>query len=128
MERGFQGQITDVLSELVHRNAYHVALVCTEEGLLVASSDDQPESDELAGITSLFDDIVVRAERDLGVQRVDEVTLLDPGRGRLVIRPLGGDDLRFFLVVRVPTTATWRRNTNVACRTLGAMLAPSETP
>lgn len=101
-----------------------MSLVCTDQGLLVASAGDELEGEILAGLTSLFDDIVLRAERDLGVTRVDEVTLADEGRGRIVIRPIPvtAETTRFFLVARVPADATWRRNTTLMCKDLGGLL------
>jgi hypothetical protein len=122
---GLEQRITSRLAEVNATGGYPLSLVCTDQGLLVASTGDHLSSEQLAGLTSLFDDIVVRAQRDLEVHRVDEVTLLDPGRGRLIIRPvpLGGAP-RFFLVLQAPTQATWRRNTNRLTRELADLLAP----
>ncbi len=126
MSLGLQEQMNGLLRELVADAGYSLALVCTDEGLLVASSTDDFDSEELAGLTGLFDDIVLRAQRDLHMERVDEVTMLDPGRGRLVVRPLRIDGpQRFFLVVRIPARATWRRNTNRLGRTLVGLLQPA---
>ncbi len=120
---GRQEQVTHLLHEMTESAGYESALVCTDEGLLVACTGDLPTSEELAGVVSLLEDVVVRSERDLGMARVDEVALLDPGRGRLVIRPILVDGMRFHLVVRVPARATWRRNTNVLSRRLCRVLA-----
>ena len=117
-----QVSLTDLLHELTEGCGYDSALVCTDEGLLVACTGDLPTSEELAGVVGLVEDVVVRSERDLGVQRVDEVTLLDPGRGRMVIRPLLVDGARFHLVVRVPAKSTWRRNTNRVSRQVTRIL------
>lgn len=125
MSRGLQEKLNALLRQLADEAGYSVALVCTDEGLLVASADDDLDSEELAGLTGLFDDIVTRAQRDLSMQRVDEVTMLDPGRGRLVVRPLAMQGpQRFFLVVRVPHRSTWRRNTNRLGRALVDLLGP----
>lgn len=107
---GLERQITTLLTEMNARAGFVNALVCTDDGLLVADAGSAAQPDELAGFTSLFDDIVRRAERDLGARRIEEVTLLDPGSGRWVFRrlPVTGPR-RFFLVVRLPTRASWRR-------------------
>ncbi len=115
-------QLHKLLSALVDNGGYYSALICTDEGLLVACTGDLPTSEELAGVVSLIEDVVIRAERDLGVSRVDEVTLLDQGRARVVIRPLLIDPLRFHLVVRLPPKKTWRRNTNRTVRAVSALL------
>lgn len=119
-----QGAITDQLHAMNVTGDYPTSLVCTEEGLLIASAGESMSDEELAGFTALFDDIVVRAGRDLGMGGIDEVTLLDENRGRLVIRPLYVEELRLFLVVRVPARTTWRRNTNRLCARLPKLMAP----
>ena len=122
---GLEQRITGLLAEVNAEAGYPLSLVCTEQGLLVARDGDHLSSEQLAGLTSLFDDIVVRAHRDLGAAAVDEVTLLDPGAGRLVVRPLPiAGSPRFFLVVQAPPRARWRRNTNRLTRTLVDWLAP----
>ena len=115
--------VASVLEKLNAAGSHYMSLVCTDEGLLLGSAGDEATGEAVAGFTSLFDDIVRRAERDADMTRVDEVTLLDPRRGRLIIRPIdleGGS--RFFLVVRLPTSGTWRRNTSVACTELRPLL------
>jgi hypothetical protein len=117
-----QAELTELLRTLTDGAGYHSALICTDEGLLVACTDDVPTSEELAGLVGLVDEIVQRSERDLGVDRMDEVALLDGDRGRLVVRPLTVDEQRFHLVVRLPPRATWRRNTNRVCKRAHALL------
>lgn len=101
------------------------ALVCTHEGLLVASAGDDVGGvqERLAALTSLFADIVARAERDLSMGAVDEVTLLDGRRGRVVIRPLWSRmGVAMFLVVELPRAAVWRRCTGALALDLRRVL------
>ena len=124
MSVGLEQKITRLLTEVNADAGYPLSLVCTDQGLLVASSGDHFSSEQLAGLTSLFDDIVMRARRDLDSGWVDEVTLLDPERGRLVVRPVPLDGSpRFFLVLQIPRRATWRRNTNRLTRKLAGWLS-----
>ncbi|MES2638933.1 MAG: hypothetical protein V4850_05605 [Myxococcota bacterium] len=98
--------------------------MCTDLGLLVAASGGGTPSEALAVLASLFDDVVGRAQRDMGMQAIDELTLLDGARGRFVIRPLPLDEgSRMFLVVHVPAANRWRRTTNRLCGRLQAELA-----
>ncbi|TNE91196.1 MAG: hypothetical protein EP330_06005 [Deltaproteobacteria bacterium] len=124
--RGIQQQVDALLDATNTIGGYPSSLVCTDEGLVVASAGEVAEDEDTAAFASLFDDVVIRAMRDLKFERVDEVTLLDPGRGRTVIRPLDmeGADNQLFLVVRVPVKKTWRRNTNQLCRQLVEILRP----
>ncbi len=107
-------RISGLLEKVNEEAGFTMSLVCTDAGLLIASAGDGADEDQLAGLTSLFDDIVVRAQRDAGFDVIDEVALLDPRWGRCVVRPLpvDGEMGRLFLVVRVDARGTWRRATN----------------
>lgn len=122
---GFQGRVTTLLKANNTTGPYLMTLVCTAQGLVVASAGDAIAEEDVAAFTSLFDDIVKRAVRDLHFQRVDEVTLLDPGRGRTIIRPLAiGRGVPFFLVVRAEPKVSWRRNTSRLASELQQELEP----
>lgn len=123
MAQGIQRRAEALLAATNLIGGYPMSLVCTDQGLVVASDGNAAEDEDIAAFTSLFDDVVLRATRDLGFAEVDEVTLLDPGRGRTVIRPLAIEgETRFFLVVRVPDKKTWRRHTNALCKKLVGIL------
>lgn len=122
---GVETQLTALLRGMNNRGGYPLSLVCTDQGLLVAAAGERERGDIAAGLTSLFDDIVTRAVRDLGLSGVDELTLAEADAGRLVIRPLARDCVpRLFLVVQVPGGRTWRRHTNLITRKLLALLRP----
>jgi len=130
-KRGHQRQLDDELRATNLVGRYRGSLVCTEQGLLVASDGDGLGDDEaLAGFASLFDEIVGRGRRDLDLRGIDEVTVLDRHAGRLVIRPLGLEATatphgpRMFLVVAMEADASWRRNTNRLVARLRELLAP----
>lgn len=111
------------LKLLNKQGGYHGSLICTDQGLLIASDGNLGSDEALAGFTSLFDDIVIRARRDLGRDSIDEITLLDRARGRLVIRPIVSDGAdRLMLVVSLPADASWRRNTTALTRRLRPLL------
>lgn len=117
----------DVVAHLQHTvdlGGYHGALVCTDQGLLIAGYGSIPEEHSLAALTCLFDDIVTRAERDLEMPRIDEITLLVPRKERLIVRPLAlQGSPRLFLVVSARSSSTWRRNTTRLCAHLVEELA-----
>lgn len=122
---GLEREITTLLASVNRIAGYPLSLVCTEQGLLVAAAGDARRTEIVGGLTSLFDDIVRRATRDLGFSRVDELTLTDADGTRYVIRPLplhAGS--RLFLVVLVPQKNTWRKYTNLLCTQLTALLDP----
>lgn len=121
--------VTDLLQGVNALGGYPLSLVCTEDGLLVASAGERVRTEVIAGLTSLFHDIAVRAVRDLKLARIDELTLLDRDSGCFVVRPLDlAGTPRMFLVVQVPRDKSWRRNTTLVARRLQTILRPLVTP
>ncbi len=122
---GVEAQVTASLRAMNAVGGYPMSLVCTDRGLLIASAGELVRSEVIAGLTSLFDDIAVRAARDLGLADIDELSLSDAYVGRLVVRPLTrAHNPRLFLVVQVPPHRAWRKNTNIAARSLMSILGP----
>lgn len=122
---GVEAQVTASLRAMNAAGGYSLSLVCTDRGLLVASAGEQPRSEVLAALASLFCDIAARAARDLGLADIDELSLADARVGRLVVRPLdAGPNPSLFLVVQVPRRRAWRRSTSATARRLLAILRP----
>lgn len=121
-----EARLTGLLADMNALGGYPMSLVCTDQGLLLASAGEALRSEIIAGLTSLFDDIVARAARDLSLSQVDELTLSDATAGLTVVRPLAHvtGQVRLFLVVQVPRGGSWRRNTNLVVRKLLAVLRP----
>lgn len=123
--QGIERALTDLLEEMNARGGYSLALVCTEEGLLVASAGERLRSEVVAGITGLFDDVARRVARELELESVDELTVCAGKGGRMVVRCLGARSRpRLFLVVQVPAARAWRRNTSTVARKVRAILDP----
>lgn len=122
--RGLEREITQLLSSMNLLGGYPLSLVCTDQGLLIATAGEPLRSEILAGLTSLFDHIMTRAVRDLDFERVDEVTLTDR-ESRFIVRPVPvGGETRLFLVLQAPTKATWRSHTNSLLKRLTQLLQP----
>jgi hypothetical protein len=122
---GVEARVTASLRAMNAAGGYPMSLVCTDRGLLIASAGELVRSEVIAGLTSLFDDIAVRAARDLGLADIDELSLSDTRVGRLIVRPVARDHHpRLFLVVQVPRHRAWRKNTNIAARSLLSILGP----
>lgn len=109
---GLEQRITALLRTANADGRFLMSLVCTEQGLLVAAAGDG-ELEDRAALAALFDDVVLRARRDLGFLGVEELTIRDRQFGHLVLRPLPDHASgRMFLVVQVPPQLPWRRTTN----------------
>ncbi|MCA9569016.1 MAG: hypothetical protein KC656_14300 [Myxococcales bacterium] len=117
--RDLQGLLVEAHDE----GGFVLSVLSTQQGLPVASVGHRPDLvDTLAALTALFDDVVVRAQRDVGLARVDEVALRDEDRGSVVVRPICEvDGTRLFLVVEVPARRPWRRVTNRLCRAIAGI-------
>ena len=114
MATGLSDQITTLLDATVALGGFTSAFVCTNDGLVLAAGSGDAVAEDTAAVVSLFDDVLIRAKRDLGFELVDEVSLLDPKLGRTVIRPVSTDGgAMFFLVLKVPANCVWRRNSNI---------------
>lgn len=119
---------TELLQGINALGGYPLSLVCTADGLLVASAGERVRTEIVAGLTSLFHDIAVRAARDLALARIEELTLLDRDGGNFVVRPLDlGGGTQLFLVVQAPRDRPWRRNTALVARKLQSLLRPLVT-
>lgn len=128
--RGAQQKIDDELRATNIVGGYRGSIVCTDQGLLVASAGDIPSAEALAGFASLFDEIVSRGSRHLELRDIDEATILDRTSGRIVIRPVfhpretEQHTTRVFLVLWMDADATWRRNASRLVLRLRDLLAP----
>lgn len=121
-------EIASLLARVNTAAGFPMSLVCDEAGLLLAVAGEGADEEQLAGLTSLFDDIVVRAQRDVGFTEIDEVSMFDRVWGRCVVRPLLPTPAgRFFLVVQVPPGSTWRRYTNKLKREIARIFASGLT-
>lgn len=122
-------RLSQVLADAVEEGSFDVGVVATDQGLVLASTGGSDEiRDVLGALTGVFDDVVSRVRRDAGLLAVDEVAVRDRTFGRIVVRPAGQhDDLRIFVVVRVPRGLPWRRVTNRLCKEVEEELAQRET-
>jgi hypothetical protein len=122
-------QVTELLHAMNAAGGFPLSLVCTDAGLLVGSAGELLRSELAAVLASLFADIARRAADDLEMPHIDELTLSDPARGRLVVRPLAPRGRpRLFLVTQVPRGRSWRRCTTLAARRLHDVLSPLLAP
>lgn len=124
-KRGLEHRLTELLQRTNRAGGYPLSMLCTGQGLLMASAGEGEHTEEAAGLVGLFDDIAVRAARDLPIGEVDELTLVGGSGERYIIRPLPvRHEPRLFLCVVAPRRATWRRNTTQLLGALSIELAP----
>lgn len=122
MSRGLEARITTQLHRAVDDGGFAFAMVLDESGLPLAQAGDA-DAEVLGSVVSLLDEVLMRSQRDLGMDTVDEVTVRDARkRLRLVIRPISEvSGERLLLLVGVHGTGTWRRVTTGLCASLGEL-------
>lgn len=124
-EQGLGPLVTRMLEDARRESGFGRVMVCTAEGLPVASTGDDAGVERLAAVTSLFEEVLVRGQRDLEMKQVGELTLLDDQGFRLIVRPMFvGNGGGMFLVVEAPRSVTWRRATARLGAALEQCLAP----
>lgn len=117
-------ELDKTLAQANAEGGFDYSVVSTQHGLAVASAGGTEDNAEiLAALAGIFDEVVIRASRDVGLHDIDEVTIRSANDGRLVVRTLAeADGVRLFLVCAVPGNRTWRRVTNGLCRKLERVL------
>ena len=65
--RGLEQRLTALLQGTNNAGGYPLSMLCTGQGLLMASAGEGAHTEEAAGLVGLFDDIAARAARDLPI-------------------------------------------------------------
>ncbi len=99
-----------------------ISLLCDSKGLILASTDSEYDPEEISALSSLVGTVVDRAERDIGFESVDEVSLVNDNKVRFVCRPFVVKEKMFILVVVTPPYKPYRALTNRAIEELSNAL------
>ena len=106
------------LRRLNSKGQFLASLVADEQGLTVAAVDSEYNTETIAALSALVSDVSRRAENQLGFKKMDEVSLVDDDKIRLVSRYFNVGDQIYILSCVVPAYQTYRRLTNTAIRKL----------
>ena len=118
-------QLEEVLQEMSAHNGYRAVVLASEEGLPLATLPSMYDSDTTAAMVALLEGVSREARDQLGLAEVDEVTIRDRDRFRLVCRYLNANGEVLILAVMVPPRAYYRRVTNRAIRRIKHILHAS---
>lgn len=111
-----QGQLETVLYRINLEGEFKASILSTLEGFSIASASTQIDDVVISALASIVQDASKRAERYMGFKRMDEVSLVDDDKFRLVCREFEVEGSQFILTVVVPPYKTYRRLTNEAIR------------
>jgi hypothetical protein len=112
-----QNDLQCLLEEVVVEGGYDAALLSDSDGLTLAAVEAGAFSDVMAAIASILQDAARQARQRLEMAHVNELSLVDDDRFRLVCRFFETDDGRpLNLALIVPPDQAYRRITNRAIR------------
>lgn len=113
---GFTQQtLNEILQEICREGQVITAIVANREGFLIAAASQTHDAETAAAMVAYLRDTAQRAQRQLGLSQLDEVTIRDRDRRLLVCRSFTvGEGEELLLVVMVPQQQAYRRLTNIA--------------
>lgn len=113
---GFNELLEAQLKRLNIEGQFLASLVADVQGLPIAAVDSEYNTEMIAALSALVRDVSYRAETQLKFKKMDEVSLVDDDKVRLVCRYFQVGDQTYVLSCVVPADQTYRRLTNTALR------------
>jgi predicted regulator of Ras-like GTPase activity (Roadblock/LC7/MglB family) len=90
---------------------FQAAVLTTRDGLPIATVPPSFDPDTSAAMVALVREVIHRAQSQLRLAEVDEVSLVDSDRKRLVCRYFSHDGEDFILAIIAPPDHRYRRVT-----------------
>jgi len=115
-ELGFTELLEAQLRRLNIEGQFLASLVADVQGLPIAAVGSEYNTEMIAALSALVRDVSHRAETQLGFKKMDEVSLVDDDKVRLMCRYFQVGDQTYVLSCVIPAYQTYRRLTNVALR------------
>jgi hypothetical protein len=119
---GFNEKLEAQLKRLNIEGEFLASLVADVQGLPVAAMDSDYNNEMIAAISALVRDVSYRAESQLGFKKMDEVSLVDDDKIRLVCRYFQVGENPYILSCLIPANQTYRRLTNTAIREISKIM------
>ena len=113
-----QYKLDEVLQRINREGEFRASILSTLDGFSISAVSSQFDDVVISAISSIVQDASKRAERYMGFKRMDEVSLVDDDKFRLVCREFEVDGSQFVLTVVVPPYKTYRKLTNDAIRNI----------
>ncbi len=117
------GSLKEILAQMNQAGEFQVSILASIEGLPIATVPNDYDSDLMAAMVALLQRVSNNAQGQLSMAQVDEVTIYDRDRIRLVCRYLTIGSERLILAALVPPYHAYRRVTNRAIRQIEKLLA-----
>ncbi|MGD2248567.1 MAG: DUF2226 domain-containing protein [Candidatus Methanofastidiosia archaeon] len=121
-ELGFTELVEAQLRKLNKEGSFMASLVADVQGLPIAAVDSEYSTERIAALSALVQDASHRAETQLGFKKMDEVSLVDDDKVRLVCRYFKVGNNTFVLSCVVPAYQAYRRLTNTAIKEISTIM------
>ncbi len=121
--RGSGFSLADILREMHEAGNFKISVLVSREGLPIATAPADYDSELAAAMVALLQKVSNDAQAQLHLAEVDEVTIRDHDRSRLVCRYIVVGKERLILAAIVPPDTAYRRVTNQAIRQIRRLLS-----
>lgn len=115
-ERAGPMSLSDIVTEMHADGDFSISVLASKEGLPIATAPRGHNSDLAAAIIALLQKVSDETQGELGMASVDEVTIRDQDRLRLVCRNFFAGKEELILAALVPPDHYYRHVTNQAIK------------
>lgn len=116
--------LADIVNEMHEEGGFTISVLATKEGLPIATAPRGQNSELAAAIIALLQQVSNETQSQLSMAPVDEVTIRDQDRVRLVCRYLVVGPEELILAALVPPDHYYRQVTNRAIKRIEQSLQP----
>ncbi len=109
-----------ILTRMNQEGDFSTSVLASDDGLPVAAAPNPPayDADTIAAMVTLVKNFIEQTQQRLGLEQVDEVSIVIADRSRLVCRYFKIGSLPFILAIVAPPNVTHRRVSTHAIREL----------
>lgn len=117
-----QGKLEKILLKMNKEGDFKASLISDIDGLSLASAASEFDDQRISAISGIVQEVSDKAERYIGFKKMDEVSMVDDDKFRLVCREFEAEGWHLILTVMVPPYKTYRKLTNSALKEITNVL------
>ncbi len=121
-----QGKLEKILYQINKDGDFKTSIISDIDGLSLASATSDFDDQRIAAIAGIVQEVSAKAEKYIGFKKMDEVSMVDDDKFRLVCREFEVQGRHLILTVMVPPYKTYRKLTNSALREITQVLMEIE--
>ncbi len=111
-----EASLLRILRAMNEEGRFKASVLVSGEGLPVAVVASPFDNDTIAAMVALVKNTIQQAREQIGLDEIDEVSIVQGDKMRLICRYLVAGDEELILAVIAPPHQTYRRLTNRALR------------